>query len=314
MLSLTETAIEVAPFVGDSGACPDEPRVKEAINRARRVLYELGNWDGTVSDIVIQSYKGTITLPPAYDFITKSWRVVRKMDLPNEWFTIVTHGFRDVCSLTCPAIKMNEPVVTFRDFAMIYPDNCFFRAEVMFESDREEEGTEVVLHGYNKQGGRQALSRKYKTGFKGITETPVIDQYVRSLYQVTKPQTVGRVRVYGYQPSSEKEVLMAIYEKDDINPTLTRYSVGTCSINQYAISAKKKYRPLVNDSDPVEIHPDALVHAIQALTARGNRNLGEYNSNLSMAVQFLDRQLGKDDTFRQSYMRIEPSQNTNLNY
>lgn len=316
MLSFKEVAEEVSSYVGESGVCADDPRVLKAVNRARRLLYELGNWKGVTSDMVIQSYDGTITLPPAYEYITKSWTSVRNMIIPNEHFTIITNGFREQCGGMCQPNKVNEPVACFRDFGMVNREDCFYRVEVMFESDREADGTEVILHGYNKQGNRAILPRFYVTGMVGVTHSPQsFDMFVRSIYQATKPATQGRVRVYGYIPDTDKRVLCAIYEKDDINPTMQRYRISShrSGQSQYLVTAKRRYRPIVNDTDLVDIHTDALIHTLQGLTDRDSRNINGFNANLTMATQFLNRQLGQEDSFKQSRIRGPGPDVTNLN-
>ena len=314
MLTLSELRLEVAPFVGDSGTCPDSEDVKKAINRARRVLYELGDWQGMSQDIRIQAYKGTITLPPAFDFINKSYFAVKRITIPNEWFYITTGAFEPQCGSMVEPMKMNEPVGSFRDFTMVNTDDEWYRAAIMFESDREDVDTEVIIHAYNKQGGRVSLTRKYGTGFLDVTSNPPNDFYLKSIYAVTKPATKGRVLMYGYIPDTDKRVLMAIWEQGDINPSLTRYHVATAGCDsQFMVRAKKRYMPLVNENDLVDIHVDALIHTLQALTDRSSRNIQGYNTNLSLAIQLLDKQMGQREASEQGTVRTSFQFDTPLN-
>jgi hypothetical protein len=304
MLTLAEIREEVSPFVGDSGTNPSSDDIRIAINRARRVLYELGDWKGMSQDIRIQAYKGTITLPPAFDFINKAYFAVKKITIPNEWFYITTGAFDSQCGSSVEPSRMNEPVGAFRDFTMVNTSDQWYRAAVMFESDREEADTKVTIHAYNKQGGRVSLTRKYGTGFLDVTSNPPNDFYLNSIHSVTKGPTKGRVLLYGYIPDTNKRVLMAIWEQGDINPSLTRYHVATAGCDsQFMVRAKKRYMPIVNESDLVDIHVEALIHTLQALTDRGTKNIAGYNTNMSLAVQFLNREIGQVEASEQGMIK-----------
>lgn len=322
MDTLKQVAEDVAPFVGDSGACPGDAIIITAINNARRILYELGEWKHTRKDIVIQSYGGTITLPNELDFIVKSWYPRIATELPNEWFSFIVDGFDEMCASSCRPIKMNEPVITFRDLFMSYPEEKYFRVEVMYEDMQEASDLEVALHGYNKIGGRQMLTRDFTGPYESVTANPPDDVFMRSLNGMTKPVTKGRVRIYEYIPATTKRLFCGIFEKDDINPKLTRYNfTGGCSscrpktvsCRQFLVTAKKKYRPLVNETDELDIATDAMIHTLQALTARKARNIPEYNAQLGLATGFLQRELGKDEPYRQAFVRTSYPEVTNLN-
>lgn len=317
MQPFSDVAAEVAPYVGDSGTCPDDPIIKDEVNNARRILYRLGDWKGTVTDLVIQAYNGTITLPASFSHLIKAHYAVRKMVIENEWFYVVTTGIDDLCGGICKPIKMNEPVVTFRDFNMEYPEWCDARIEVQFESDREAPGLEIVLHGYSRMGMRVRLPRAHPgPGFTGVTETPVIDQYVRTLYAVNKPATDGRILVFAYHPDTTRRLLVGFYEGGDVNPQLQRYRISYRSDkrSQFLVTAKKKFRPIVDDSEPVDINTDALIHTLQAITSRKSRNIVEYNANLQLATGYLNRELGDEESREQGRIKLTGSfgENTNL--
>lgn len=315
MESFKDVAEEVAQYVGESGTCADDPQIKTAVNEARRLLYKLGDWKWTTGDLAIQSYNGTITLPAEFDHITKSWYPLRKLLMENEWFKVITDGMDGKCANLCRPIKMNQTVVTFRDFGMYYPD-CHARIEAMFESDREDENTEIVLHGYSRMDLRVRLPRKVKEkGFVGITETPVIDQFVTSLYQVSKPLTDGRVRIYAYHPDTDDRLLVAFYEAGDVNPCFYRYRVSYTKdkVNQYLVTAKRKYRPIVNDTDPVDISTDALIHALHGLAARKARST-DFDRHMQLATSILQKEIGEEEAHDQSFVKMTPSfhENTSL--
>jgi hypothetical protein len=299
METLKEVSEEVAPFVGDSGTCPDEPVVREDINRARRLLYKLGDWRGTTQDILVQSYGGTVTLPPWFEHISKMWSATRNIVLPNEWWAVVTMGLEDCpCGCICKPVRMTEPVVAFRELKWTHGEECFFRAEIMFESYNEEDGTQMIIHGFDKESQKRSMTRTFIKANQGISDDPINDFYFRSLYQVTKPRTDGRVRLYGYIPDTSKRVLIGLYEANDINPKMTRYLVSSHHehTEQYIVTAKKKYVPIVDDNHPVELPVEALIHTLQALTARRARNLPEFGQQLDAALAYLGKELGENDT------------------
>jgi hypothetical protein len=285
----------VSPFVGPSGACADDQVVVDSINEVRRVLYELGNWEGTTEPLCIHSHCGVITLPDPYAHALKAFVACRPIQVQNDWFATVA-DFGSACGRATNIIKQEGRYVTFQDWPCIPRDKCCdpqgFKLKVIFES----EGDKDVVLKFEGRGVKLHNVTVYKTYSQAWTPTPAagLEQPFLSLTRVIKPKTVGRIRVYGYDgfladPTNER--LLAVYEPDWVNPSFARYNVSR-GIGSVVFKAKKKYIPLDDNDQFVDIHTDALIHGLQAIADRKARKIAEYNANMKMATDFLNAQIG----------------------
>jgi len=101
--------------------------------------------------------------------------------------------------------------------------------------------------------------------------------------------THGRIRLYGYDGANE--FLLAVYDKGDINPSYQRYKTSRLANHPLYVDAKKKFYKLTDDKQLVDIHTEALIHGLQAITARANRDIVQFNANIALAVAFLNAEL-----------------------
>lgn len=285
----------VAPYVGPSGMCAEEPEVLESINEARRILYELGDWEGTTDPICVQPYCGIMTLPPVYEYAKRAFISCKNIPVVNDWFSFIEGDFDRCCGRSCGIFRQEGTYVTFRDWPCIpRSDKCCpeqgFKIKLVFESDKDQDKL-ITFYGRGVFKHDVKISRiagkAWELNLPNAGEDPLL-----SLTRVIKPVTDGRIRVFAYDGDGEtptNELLIAVYEPNWVNPVFTRYTVPR--VSSVVMKAKKKYIPLVNDDEFVDIHVDALIHTLQAMADRRARNLGGYSSNVQLAVGFLNRQL-----------------------
>lgn len=293
MQTLSQIRKAVAPFVGDSGVCEDDPRVLEAVNEVRDILYELGDWKNTVDGLCVHPYRGIITLPPKYSHAKKAYTCNsgNMVTVNNEWFVELSGDWDDYCG--DPVVITQHPgvYVTFRDWPCVPKKECCppegFYVKVVPESDKDC-GTEIIFHGQAVKQREFSLTRVLGKAWKPILGQPG-EIPMAALNLVVKPITHGRIRVYGYDHANE--ILLAVYEPQDINPQYTRYAVR-CGLHTVVIKAKKRFKELTGDPNQfVDIHTQALIHGLQGVTDRLNRNLPGYNAGISMATGYLNKEL-----------------------
>lgn len=110
------------------------------------------------------------------------------------------------------------------------------------------------------------------------------------LNEVIKPKTDGRIRVYGYDGANE--ILIALYDREDVNPRYARYEASGIAS---AVAAKVKKRFFKYTTDELEresdIHVEALIHTLQAIKDRKNNNNPGFNANLQLAQGFLNKEI-----------------------
>jgi hypothetical protein len=290
-MNLGKVRKAVAKYVGDSGACETDPVVVEAINEARRIIYPLGDWDCITEPICVKPYDHAITLPHDLDYAKKGYACTGRITIANDWFSRVVGDFDGYCGgCINPMRRIPGLHATFREWPCIRrqseccPEHGFF-IKLVFESDNDCDTT-ITFNGYGPTRRKLSVTRT----FNGKAWKPFIAQPGElpflKIENVIKPRTDGRIRVYGYDGANE--LLLALYEPEDVDPSYTRYCVTTCG--PVLLKAKKKFIDLTDDTDFVEINTDAIIHALQALTDRKARNDTGFGTKLSLARDLLDKE------------------------
>jgi hypothetical protein len=306
MDTLENVRITVSRFIGDSGMCPDDERVLKHINEARRFLYPLGDWECLSEAICVCPQNCGITLPAAYDFIRSARMCGQKVVIENHWFTAVS-SFEDFCTDTnLHMVKKPGNFVTFCDWPTPEDAPCGCCPEESSEygfylsielEDERDYGVRLTFHGRGANINNLSVTREINEhAFQPSEPQPGEGRFVE-LKRVAKPKTHGRIRVFGTDGANR--IPLAVYEHDDINPRYARYYLphGVSTGSNIVLNCKKRYAPLDEDSEFVEIHPDALIHVLQGLTERESRNYQAFQASLSMAVAYLNKeQSGPEST------------------
>lgn len=295
MDTLENVRHDVAAHVGDNGTCEDDPKVVEAINDARRLVYTLGDWKDTVEAICCKLYCGYATLPPQFEYAKQMLRCKRPVPVDNDWFSLVGH---DYCGSEIPMpVKLPGTFATFRDWptekipgqkACCSPEG--FRIRLVSEGHADA-GAEMSFVGVTHEGEEILLTRTLSSAwqrFDAIENEPPI-KYIK---RVVKPRLTGRVRLYGWDGANE--ILLSVYAGDWVDPEFTRYQVAShrSSGGHVIFNAKKRFRPLPDDNRAlVDIATEALIHLLQAITYRTSRNLTEFARSVKMATDFLNSEM-----------------------
>lgn len=296
MDTLAQVREDVAPYVGSAGACAEDQSVVNAINDVRRILYELGDWEGTTDPLCIKPHCGTITLPAGYTHASKGYIACRPIQVVNDWFSYIG-DFDKACGRQTNILKQEGEYVTFQDWPCVPKQKCCdekgFKLKIVFESEGDD-GVTLKFHGRGVHQHEMMITRSWGGAW---INTPATDAEpaLLSLTRVIKPKTKGRIRVYGfdgYAANPTNERLLAVYEPNWVNPAFARYHVSR-GVSSVALKAKKRYIPIDSDDQFVDLHTDAIIHGLQAITERRARNLAAYNSNMKMAVDFLNAQMGR---------------------
>lgn len=302
---LKDVRIDVAPFVGPSGACPDDESVLEAINQARRILYPLGEWKDTVTPVVLNSQYGIVTLPSDYEYLKHTHYSRQVCGIDNGWYSVL-NGFSSYCGAGVANRKQDGEYVTFRDWPRKTMRKTCSTAGFFIKlvaEDYNDIGVKLVFQAIGEFIGRISLTRTISAAHHPHLALPG-ELPIAELRYVTKPVTKGRIRVYGYDGANE--FLLAVYEPHEINPQYTRYIIGVNHARPYQIvgKCKKKYKPILSEDEPVDIHTEALIHTLQALTDRKSRDNNSFNSNLRLATDFLNKEIAGPQSVRTVPMKM----------
>lgn len=292
---------QVAPHVGESGKHDADPEVLEAINEARRILYPIGDWQDTVQPVCLNVCCNTVTLPSWGETIRKAWLGRENLDIENQWYSsIECSSFCRYCysEVSSNLVDLGKRFATFR------PYDKNFRVKVK-GTDNEDKGIELTFHGVSEYGETVLLTRILGNAWQSIIADPINDKWLRSISAVNKPITKGNVIVYIWDPVREQEQVCAIYEPLDVNPQLRRYAFRLSGRNQVFAMVKKRFVELVDDRQLVDIHTDALIHVLHAITSRRNRDQQSYAVHIQAARNFLDKEIQNNRPTQASRMKID---------
>jgi hypothetical protein len=115
--------------------------------------------------------------------------------------------------------------------------------------------------------------------------------FFKSVYQITKPVTQGRVRLYSYDPDAQAQMLLSIYQPYDVNPSFKRYFIQGRVKDSVILYCKKYYQDLINLTDQVEFTPEAMISAVMAVVYRENKGSDQlYNTSLQNAIFEVNRE------------------------
>lgn len=286
MYSVEQIRSQIAPFTLDAGKCRDSKYVLEYINDARALLWPRGKFSGIMSTLCIQSECRMISLPPDYMVITDARRCGSSVAIDNEWYEHADNvKFDESCygGMT----DLGDSFATFRDYEF-----GVHRLRFLAE-DAADKGKKIVFNAIGENGDRLSL-----TGVLGDDHVRVeLNPWIKYFRHASKEPTVGRVRIYIHDPNRGKEKICAIYEPDDIAPQYRRYRVPVSAKRNglYYVRAKRRYRPLLRETDPVEFDTNSIIQACIALTARRNKKNDEFTAALNLAVEHENKVLGDEN-------------------
>lgn len=296
----------VATYVSESGKNPADPEVLEAINEARRIVYPLGDWKDTLEPIVLHQHSGQITLPGWADSIREAGWCNHELDIDNQWYSAFQQDGLRNCTRNHGLIDLGPRFCTFK------PYHRNFRIKVK-SLDVRDKGVELTFHCVSEHGEPVLLTRILSDAWKDVISDPISDKWVRSISACNKPVTHDRVLVYIYDPVRDYESLCAVYEANETNPQYRRYKVH--HKRHVVAKVKKKFKELVDDRELVDIHTDALIHLLQAVTSRKNRDPQMYAAMVKSARDYLDRDIKSVQPMQTHRLRMDPKYNdTNLGF
>lgn len=277
-----ETMIELTRgAIGDSGTCSDSLAIK-GINKARRLLWNKSESPNICEYLCISCTAGCITLPSRYEKVLLAWANGYPMSLSDEWYQSFNGVglFRECDSCHRGMQEIGGRHVVFRD----YTEAPYLLGVV---AEAAEDRDKVLSF---------EARDKYSSYFtENITllqppQVALSGRLVVAVRAVSKPQTVGRVRLYAKNPTNGQSLLLAVYQPEDVNPNFRRFGIG-CRCACITIYAKKKYRDLTEMGQLVEFGPDAMYYALLAINSRDNRKPDEFLKNLSLAVQEVGKEI-----------------------
>jgi hypothetical protein len=269
------------------------------MNKARSLLWNKTDSDATCEYVCIACVNQAITLPSLFKQVRLAWIDGVPVSLGNEWYqSIPQNSWGDASSGgygngngwgqaygwnggNKKFIEVGGKHVTYQNY-----DVAPYKLCIESESPLDA-GTEITFFGEDAYGTR--ISETITLGLAPAYTYSV--NFFKTVFQCTKPQTNGRVRLYAYDTDAPAQMLLAIYQPYDINPSFRRYIIQGCTKDSVILYCKKNYQDLFNLTDQVEFTPEAMISAVMAVVYRENKGSDQlYNVSLQNAIYEVNRE------------------------
>jgi hypothetical protein len=305
----------IRPYAGNSGTCNQAVQL-QYMNKARSLLWNKTDTDATCEYVCIACVNAILTLPSIYKQVRLAWIDGQPVSLGNEWYqSIPQNNWGDASSGgygngngwgqaygwnggNKKFIEIGGKHVTYQNYEQA-PYKLCVEAESPLDA-----GKEVTFFGEDAYGTR-------------IKETIVLGMapdyaysvnFFKSVFQCTKPQTQGRVRLYAYDTDAPARMLLSVYQPYDINPSFRRYAIQGRVRDSVILYCKKNYQDLYDLTDQVEFTPEAMISAVMAVVYRENKGSDQlYATSLQNAIFEVNRETADKEEPTGSTIRQFPN-------
>lgn len=185
------------------------------------------NHKQTLERVAFSVYGGMLTLPRQYFGVTGIASNTSPMQIWNQWWEFLASGPGVQTRVYNLAEDLGDGWVTFKDLSEVDAGGCYLKVI----SDTTEDTTEkMLLKGTDENG---ELLRSGTGGEQMYGEEIDVSETAnwtaakfKSLSQIRKPKTNGRVRIFASATSGDSNpTAVAIMEPDETDPCLRRYRV-----------------------------------------------------------------------------------------
>lgn len=279
MYSVAEAIPELRIYAGDSGACSDETTI-EYINKARRCIWNKADNAFNTGYYCISCVDGCVTLPSEIEQVRLAWFNGMPVPIGNEWYSSVPQvGFPRQNSCHEKFTQVGARTVTFQNYT--YGN---YQIALQAESPLDI-GKQLTIEAVDRYGTR----KKDTISLLNPPEYALSTDLYKGVVSVVKPRTSARVRMYAYDPNNGKKLLLAVYQPYDVNPYFLQYASNPCN-KCLIVYAKKKFYTVTEGTDLLEYTLEALIHAMQAVVCRENKNQNDqFAENMQLAMAEINR-------------------------
>jgi len=286
----------IKPYAGNSGTCNQALQL-QYMNKARSLLWNKTDTDATCEYVCIKCVNNVLTLPSLYKQVRLAWIDGVPVSLGNEWYqSIPQDSWGDAASGgygngwgqgyawnggNKKFIEIGGKHITFQNY-----DYAPYQLAIEAESPSDA-GSQLTFFGEDAYGTRisETVTLGVAPAFAYSTN------FFKTVFQVTKTQTAGRVRLYSWNSDNNSLMLLAIYQPYDINPNFRRYSIQGRVKDSVILYCKKNYQDLFNLTDQVEFTPEAMISAVMAVVYRENKGSDQlYATSLQNAIFEVNRE------------------------
>lgn len=286
-LTVKQALMECAEHYGANGVCWDDPANLKALNAARRLIYEQGDFEGTTGWFVANPKKGFFSMPLSFQGVRHVYECDKDIEIIESPSMILDcDTARRCCSGRVSIHVSREPV---RRPYTNHP-GCGFSIRMNSSSDDDKKKVvNMTLVTSNNRTVRRSVEMN--------GEKPVrVNGLFNDIISIVKDDGfTGFVTLYAITETVDCFVMVEIPPIINI-PKVWRYKIGGgCRAKQVACYGKKLPLPLKHHDDEMDITSvTALKFAYQAMNAISDKDRKAFTEliqlvrgSLSLASQSL---------------------------
>lgn len=251
----------------------------QQLNQARKILWPLGDWEGTIEYACVYLNGGCFYLPWHIESIKNAWSggqeiTVEKSNwIPINTTTLSLYGARPTTFI---------PTGVTSPLPFEFPRGRVVGARA---NDQQDKGKHVTVQA--KDSGGSTWSEKIK--LSGIKKMDKGELEVLSLQALSKDKTIGAVDIYAVCPQCED--LIHTMQSEETVSSFRQYKVSGCSSPYAIVKAKKKFFKIAeNDLDKEFdlISTEAISFVLDAINHKKSQDYEKYNVSLKVAQSHLN--------------------------
>lgn len=301
---LQDIAPQIASFVGDSGVCADNEagmnKLISELNIAIPSVMKRLDAKGTLAWWCFRIYNGCFWLPEDCLEPRQIWLDGRAMEQRDEWFEgKLGHGLERTSQWRQPHIIScgYQQLMDLGDgFAIPNPWPTCPHTKLALIAESEADKGKIVqvrfLNEYNEEI-EEFLE------LQGDRVPVVTQQHVTDIKFLRKPVTDGGVSAYVNYDSTRLRQGFCRYNPWTTTASFRRKKIpgafrnGCCGT--ILIKGKMRFRRILKPTDPLQICDlQGLGFALMAVAAMRKRDPEEYNNNMLLAVNELNKELSDE--------------------
>lgn len=292
-MTLKEFLQENSGSIGDSGGEWDSCEALKQLNRARSLIYSLGNWDGlTTYACVSPCSKGRFVTPWFASEVKAAYTCRETVTINSgEYFSLVNKG--------CCGNKLGiTDTQTYSATPVPIDELC--RGFSVFSGDMDDEQQTITVVYHNNKGSVITDEFQLTEAFKKYRSS----SSVKKIVSISKPPTSGEVHFHSNEKGCPYLFSLSPYESSQ------RYRIycinanecGGCCGKQIVLKMRKKCFPYtaLHYHHQVDLNSHALALGMQAISALDQRTPEGLNLYRSLVREVIDL-LKKEQTEKSDF-------------
>lgn len=274
-ITLKQARETIAPYVGKSGLCATDERVRVRVLELVERLLQMGA-SGNVRKWCFTTCNGCFTAPPELDTILKVTIDGYPERVWSKWYEFFEASAQEIANISqSPMAARREDIGVHEEANEFYTINEIPKdgarvSAIAFDTSDEQSGAHVIVQGIDI-AGNQIYTKHNGAAVHGEYLEPkkTAPYYSASIFKkitgIQKSRSVNYVRLYWFNPITKEQGLLAQYRPEETLPSYRRFRVNNLDSSKVAkITVIGRVRILDHYHDN-DIIPVANMTALRAL-------------------------------------------------